>query len=225
MVRLLNFGTRDHIRLKRLLLCGTGWLVACIAQTASAQVPAELTDLSATITAPAFVNRGEPISVSLKVTNAGPNEAAFVSARLELGAGLNMAIIKLSGGTSTPTPGAIGSCIDTGNTLSCRLPQLPSGESFTFDIVTAPTTAGGSFAHIAVVESSGTDLILSNNSASAATTVTEVRQDFVVGGSNGGGGGGGGGSLSLFMIAALLVLSGIRVVTNKFPRPARRPLS
>jgi hypothetical protein len=223
MVRLLNVGPQDHTRLKRLLLCGAGWLVACFAQSASAQVPAEMTDLSATITAPAFVNRGEPISVSLKVTNAGPNEAAFVSARLELGAGLNMASIKLSGGTSTPTPGAIGSCIDTGNTLSCRLPQLPSGGSFTFDIVTAPTTAGGSFAHIAVVESSGTDLILSNNSASAATTVTEVRQDFIRDdGSDGGGGGGG--SLSLFMIVALLVLSGIRVVTNKFPRPARRPL-
>lgn len=212
MVRLLNF--------KRLLLCGTGWLAACIAQPVSAQVPAELTDLSATVTAPAFVNRGEPISVSLKVTNAGPNEAAFVSARLELGAGLNMASIKLSGGTTTPTADALGTCLDTGNTLSCRLPQLPSGASFNFDIVTAPTTAGGSFSHIAVVQSSGTDLILSNNSASAATTVTEARQDF-----NSGGGGGGGGSLSVFMIAALLLLSGIRVVTNKFPRAARRPLS
>lgn len=220
MVRLLNVGTQHHTRLKRLLLCGAGWLVACFAQSASAQVPAEMTDLSATITAPAFVTLGEPISVSLKVNNAGPNEAAFVSARLELGAGLNIASIKLSGGTSTPAAGALGTCLDTGTTLSCRLPQLPSGESFTFDVVTSATTTRGSFSHIAVVESSGTDLILFNNSAGTATTVTQASQDFTPSG-----GSGGGGSLSLFMIAAVLLLSGIRVVTNKFPRPARRPLS
>jgi hypothetical protein len=178
---------------------------------------AELTDLSATITAPAFVTRGETISLSLKVTNAGPNEAAFVSARLELGTGLNIASIKLSGGTTTPTADALGTCLDTGTTLSCRLPQLPSGESFTFDVVTSATTARGSFSHIAVVQSSGTDLILSNNSASAATTVTEVSQDFGGGGDSGGGGG----SISPFMIAALLVLACIRVAANKFQRATR----
>lgn len=219
MVHSTNSGTQNHAGLKRLLLCGAGWLLACIAQPASAQVPAEITDLSATITAPAFVNRGEPISVSLKVTNSGPNEAAFVSARLELGAGLNIASIKLSGGTATPpVPGTTGSCIDTGSVLSCRLPHLASGDSFNFDIVTAATTAKGSFSHIAVVESSGTDLVLSNNSAGTATTVTEVSQDL--GGSSGGGGGG---SISLFMIAALLLLSCLRAA-NKFQRATRRPL-
>ena len=219
MVQLQNCGARTHERLKRLLLCGAGWLVACFAHPASAQVPAEMTDLSATIIAPAFVTRGEPISVSLKVNNAGPHEAAFVSARLELGAGLTIASIKLSGGTSTPAPGALVTCLDTGNVLSCRLPQLPSGESFTFDIVTAATTARGSFSHIAFVEGSGTDLILSNNSAGTATTVTEASQDFTPSG-----GSGGGGSISLVMIAGLLLLSCIRVVTNKFQRAARRPL-
>ena len=57
MVQLQNCGTRNHAHLKRLLLCGAGWLVACFAQPASAQAPAEMTDLSATITAPAFVTR------------------------------------------------------------------------------------------------------------------------------------------------------------------------
>lgn len=204
---------------RRLLLCGAGWLMACVALPASAQVPAELTDVSATITAPAFVPRGEPISVSLKVTNAGPNEAAFVSARLELGAGLNIASIKLSGGTATPpVPGALGTCLDTGNVLSCRLPHLASGDSFTFDVVTQATTAKGSFSHIAVVESSGTDLVLTNNSAGTATTVTEASQNLTSGGS------GGGGSMSLFMLASLLLLSGLRVAANKFHRAARRPL-
>lgn len=211
MVQLRNYG-------RGLLLCGAGWLMACVAQPAAAQAPAELTDLSATITASAFVTRGEPINVSLRVHNNGPNEAAFISARLELGAGLTIASMKLSGGSTTPAPGGLGTCLQAGNVLSCSLPQLPSGQSFTFDVVTAATTARGSFSHIAVVQSSGTDLVLSNNSAGTATTVTEASQDFTRRGS------GGGGSTSLFMLAALLILSGLRVGANKFQRATRRPL-
>jgi hypothetical protein len=177
----------------------------------------EMTDLSVTLNAPAFVTRGEQINLSLIVNNAGPNEAAFVSIRLELGAGLTIANVSLSGGSSKPTPDAMGACVIADNTLSCRLPQLPSGGSYTITIATSATTAAGSFPHIALVEASGTDLGLRNNSASAATTVSESRG----GGSSGGGGGG---STSPFMIAALLLLSCMRAAANKFPRSIRSPL-
>lgn len=179
----------------------------------------EMTDLSVTLTAPAFVTRGEQISLALRVNNAGPNEAAFVSIRLELGAGLNIANVTLSGGTSTPTPDAMGTCVIAGNTLSCRLPQLPSGGSYTIGIVTSATTAAGSFGHIALVEGSGKDLGLRNNSASAATTVNDIYQAVSDGGNSGGGG-----STSPFMIAALLLLSCMRAAANKFQRSIRSPL-
>jgi len=189
--------------LKHWLLGSAGCLIACISHAQNT----ELTDLSATITAPAFIARGEPISVSLKVTNAGPNDAAVVSARLELGAGLTIARIKLSGGTSTPAPGALGTCLDTGNVLSCSLPQLPSGGSFTFDVVTSATTAGGTFSHLGFVQGSGTDLILSNNSTGTVTTVQETSQSVSMTKDSGGGG-----SVSLWMLAALLLLSAMRAL-------------
>jgi photosystem II stability/assembly factor-like uncharacterized protein len=181
----------------------------------------EVTDVSATLTASAFVTRGEKVNVSLRVHNAGPTDAAFVSVKLELGVGLNIADVKLGGGASSSTPGGFGTCLIGANTLSCRLPQLPSGDSFTFDVVTAATAAAGSFSHTVFVESSGLDLGLRNNSAGAATTVRDPSTDNVTLERRGGGGGG---STSPFMIAALLLLSCLRAAANKFPRAARRPL-
>jgi hypothetical protein len=188
---------------KRLLLCAA-WLAAWIAQPASA----EMTDLSAALTAPAFLARGEQINLSLKVHNAGPDDAPVVSVTLELDARLNIASIRISGGEST-APEALGTCLSTSNTLSCQLPQLPSGGTFTFDIVTAATTSTGSFGHIAVVQGNGTDLGLGNNSTSAVTTVSDVSQSIGFRDS----GGGGGGNMSLWMLAALLLLSGMRALS------------
>jgi len=178
-------------------------------------------DLSASLTATAFITRGEQINLTLKVNNAGPNEASVVSVRLELGAGLNISSFFLAGGTSTPTPNAFGTCVLAGNVLSCQLPQLPSGGSFTFDITTAATTTAGSFGHIAVVSGSDTDSSLGNNSASAATTVSDQSVDTVTLVRDDGGGG----SVSASLIGLLLLLWCLRAAVNKLGRPARRPLS
>lgn len=219
MVQFPKGGTPARAGLKRLVVCATAWLVACIAQPASADAAsddtdlrlAEMADLSATISAPAFVTRGDKINLSLQVRNAGPNEAAVVSVRLELEAALHIAEVKISGGTTTPNPGAVGSCIHADSTFSCTLPQLPSGSSYTFDVVTSPTTVAGSFGHIALVEGSGRDLSLANNSASSATTVSE----FVVARDSGGGGG----SISWWMLAALLLLSVGRALSVRVQQP------
>jgi hypothetical protein len=167
----------------------------------------EITDLSATLTAPAFVARGEQISVSFRVHNAGPSESAVVSARLELGGGLNIANMAVFGSASTPTQGALGTCLTGANTLSCQIPQLPSGGSITFNVTTYATTSTGSFAHTAFVQGSGTDLSLANNSASAATTVSDAVAVLEPVDNSGGG------SIALWMLAALLTLSCARALS------------
>lgn len=179
----------------------------------------EMADISATLTASAFVTRGEPVSVSLKVHNAGPMDAALVTVKLELGAGLNIANIALGGGVSTsPNPGGpLGTCLTVANTLSCQLPQLPSGGSFTFAIVTAATTTTGSFTHTVVVQGSGLDLGLGNNAAGAATTVREPSSESVS--LNIKKNGGGGGSLSLWLLAALLSLAQMRASSVRVEQP------
>jgi uncharacterized repeat protein (TIGR01451 family) len=178
------------------------------------------TDLSASLTATPFITRGEAINLTLKVNNAGPNDASVVSVRVELGAGLNVASVFLSGGTSTPTPDALGTCVLAGNILSCQLPQLPSGGSFTFNITSSATTTTGSFGHIAIVSGNDTDLVLSNNSASAATTVSAQSVDTATFERADGGGG----STSVVLLGLLMLLSCLRAAGNKFGRATRRPL-
>jgi hypothetical protein len=161
---------------------------------------AELSDLSVTLTGSAILSRGEAANLSLRVTNAGPNDSSVASVTLELAGGFNVATVTPSAGTST--------CVTTANRLACQLPQLAVGASVTIAIATSASTASGSFTHMATVEASGTDQRGSNNVASAVTTVSDVAQNI------GNSGGGGGGSISLFLLAALLLLSHLRTKTR-----------
>ena len=173
----------------------------------------EMTDLSVILTGSAIIARGAAANLSLRVTNAGPNDASLASVTLELATGFSIASVTPSGGVST--------CVSSGNAVSCQLPDLAVGASVNIAIVTAATSAAGSFTHMATVDASGTDIRGANNVASAVTTVSNVGQG-IGGGRNGGGGGGG--STSSFMLAALLLLSCMRAAAKKSERFSRRPL-
>ena len=175
---------------------------------------AEVTDLSVILTGSSIVARGEAVTLTLRVTNAGPNDASVASITLELATGFGITSVTPSGGTST--------CVIAGSTVSCQLPQLGGGGSVTLTIVASATSTPGSFTHMATVTASGTDVRGGNNVASAVTTVSQVSQGI---GNGGGSSGGGGGSTSPFMLAALLLLSCMRAAAHKFGRPARQPLS
>jgi photosystem II stability/assembly factor-like uncharacterized protein len=173
----------------------------------------EVTDLSVILTGSAIVARGENSTLTLRVTNAGPNEAAVASVTLELATGFSIASISPSGGTST--------CVTAGSTVGCQLPQLGPGGSVSIAIVISPPSTAGSFTHMATVTSSGTDVRGANNVATAVTTVSDIAQGIDSGRNRGGGGGG---STSLFMLAALLLLSRMRAAADKFARSTRRPV-
>lgn len=171
----------------------------------------EMADLSAILTGSSIVAPGAAVTLSLRVTNAGPNDASVASVTLELAAGFGITSVTPSGGTST--------CVISGSIVSCQLPQLGSGGSVTLTIVISASSTPGSFTHMATVTSSGMDVRGMNNVVSAVTTVSNVSQG--IGNGGGSSGGGGGGSTSPFMLAALLLLSCMRAAANKFGRAAR----
>jgi len=165
---------------------------------------AEVTDLSVTLTGPTgILGRTLPTALTLRVTNAGPNVASMVSVRLELAAGVEFS-------TFAPNDGTV-SCIRSTNTVVCTVPQIAVGATVMFSIYTANINTAGTYTHMATVTASGTDLGFGNNVASAVTTVGEhIPGSGANTPSFKGGGRGGGGSTSLWMIAALFLLSRMR---------------
>ena len=161
--------------------------------TSAIQV-AEVTDLSVALTGPAQVTRGDTITYSLAISNAGPNDATAAAISFQLATGLSVA-------TVTPS---VGTCATTGNNVTCQLPTLARNTSATITIVSAVSSAAGSFSSTATVDASGADLQASNDTVIRATSVNEPAPPPSKGG--------GGGSSSLLMLAALLLLSCVRAL-------------
>jgi uncharacterized repeat protein (TIGR01451 family) len=175
----------------------------------------EIADLSVTLAAPARPARGDAVTFTLSVYNAGPSAATAATVSFSLTSGLNVASV---------TPSA--NCSTAGGTVTCQLATLAVDTATTWTIVTAPTSAAGSYSGTATLTSSGTDPVASNDSATQSITVVEPVGGIIVGGGGGSGGGGssgggsangggGGGSTSPWMLLALLLLLAAR--------PARRP--
>lgn len=172
----------------------------------------EIADISVALVAPSQVVRGEAITFSLTVSNAGPSEATTPTVSFSLASGLNIASV-------TPST----NCTTAGTTVTCQLATLAADASTTLSIVTAVTPAVGSYAGTATLTSTGTDPVASNDAATRSVNVVEPVAG--IGGSSGGGSGsgggsantgsGGGGSTSPWMLLALLLLSAAR--------PVRRP--
>jgi uncharacterized repeat protein (TIGR01451 family) len=172
----------------------------------------EIADLSVALVVPSQAVRGEAITFSLTVSNAGPSAATTPTVSFSLASGLTVASV-------TPST----NCTTAGTTVTCQLATLAANASTTLSIVTATTPAVGSYSGTATLTSTGTDPLASNDAATRSINVVEpvagIGGGGGGGGSSGGGsanvGGGGGGSTSPWMLLALLLLSAAR--------PARRP--
>jgi uncharacterized repeat protein (TIGR01451 family) len=109
-----------------------------------------------------------PLTYTVTVTNAGPDEASAVSVADALPAASTFV-------SATPSQ---GSCTGT-TALSCALGNLASGASATITIVVTPTAAG-ILGNTAVVTSATQDNEPGNNIASTTTTVTAPGETFLV---------------------------------------------
>lgn len=111
---------------------------------------------------PTSVLAGSQITYTFTVRNAGPADATGASLTDTLPASLHL----VSAASSQ------GSCIASGNSVSCDLGTLSSGAQATVTIVAqAPADGGGSIQNTASVSSAVPDVDLSDNSASTTTAV------------------------------------------------------
>jgi uncharacterized repeat protein (TIGR01451 family) len=125
-------------------------------------------DLAAGIDAPAAVNAGQPLDVTITVTNNGPStsDAAFT---YTLPAELTFDTLDAPAGWScaTPTPA-------TNGTVSCSIAAFDPGAAiFTVHTHVIATTPSGTITHTVTVAGS-TDTIGPNDTASDTTTITEI---------------------------------------------------
>jgi uncharacterized repeat protein (TIGR01451 family) len=170
--------------------------------TASVQFQSmALSDLAASITAPATATTGQSFSYAANVTNAGPNTAGDVKVTMQLANGLVVGTVTSSRGT----------CSTTSATISCMLDALATGDSVTIAI-TASASSAATYATTISASTQALDEVSGNNSASASTQVSvSTPPPAPSGGSSGGSSGkassgGGGGSSSLALLLALSLL-------------------
>jgi uncharacterized repeat protein (TIGR01451 family) len=129
-------------------------------------------DLALTKTASSDpVPPGSPLTYDLKVTNAGPSDAASVTVVDTLPAGVTFV-------SSVPGP---PTCTLAGPTLTCDLGSLAVAANATVTIVVTVNVAPGDLVNTATVSGGGTDPDPANNSASATTTVRGAKGELTHG--------------------------------------------
>jgi uncharacterized repeat protein (TIGR01451 family) len=121
-------------------------------------------NLGMTMTGPASVLAGNPVTYTITVSNAGPDAAASVAVADSLPSAL-------TGAAATTTA---GTCSVAGSAVSCTAASLASGASFTVTVTAtvSATTTATSISNTASVTSATDDLVPSNNSATVVTSVT-----------------------------------------------------
>ncbi|HEX7831640.1 MAG TPA: hypothetical protein VF787_18440 [Thermoanaerobaculia bacterium] len=125
-------------------------------------------DLAAGIDAPANVTAGQPLDVTITVTNNGPS-TSDASFSYTLPAELTFDSLDAPAGWSCSTPAPA-----TNGTVSCSIAALDPGVA-TFNVHTHVilTTESGTITHTVTVSGS-TDTIAPNDTASDTTNITEV---------------------------------------------------
>lgn len=128
------------------------------------------------------VNVASPLSYSLTINNAGPEDATGVTVTDTLPAGVTF----LSASASQ------GSCTEAAGIVTCVIGALTSGTGATANIVVSAPFTTGSISNTATVSGIEIDPVASNNSAIETTTVQNLNVNqlcYLVADSGGGSGG------------------------------------
>ena len=145
-----------------------------VAVSAAAQV----SDMSASKTAPASTTVGSTITFSVGITNNGPDAAANATFTDPLPSGVTFTSITQTAGPastcSTPPAG-------TNGTVSCSVPSLAVNTSASWDIavVVSTGTSGTTLVNTVTASSNNSDPVASNNSATTQTSVQANADLFV----------------------------------------------
>ena len=156
-----------HVRLQNSLLSGLGLLSGdiVIAQSqAAAQCagPKLTADLQITGSGdPATVSRDAALTYTFTVTNNGPDDAATTVLTDPLPAGFTLSTVSSDQ----------GSCTATGQTVSCNLGTVATGQSVQVQISGSMTTTGTLVDTGSVLSAGAADPDLSNNSVTITTLV------------------------------------------------------
>ncbi|MBL0226231.1 MAG: VCBS repeat-containing protein [Geobacteraceae bacterium] len=138
-------------------------------------------DLSMSMTdSPDPIVGGENLTYSISITNSGASSAASVSVADTLPVGMLLI-------SATPS---VGSCNNTGSSITCAIGTLASGSTETVSIIASTPLTGGSLSNTATVSSLTLDPNNGNNSSTTSTTVSPLMRELQVNvtSSNGGGG-------------------------------------
>lgn len=167
--------------------------------------PATLTvtgncDLSVTATGTSSAVKGNAVSYSISVQNAGPDTASAPTLSIQVASGLGAVAAK-------PDK---GSCSASGQAITCKLPDLASGSTASVAI-TATASGTGAMKSTTTISSLVFDSSAANNSASITTNVTAPPAPESSGG--------GGGALSPLALAALAALSQHRRLRRRGAAP------
>ncbi|MFO1494452.1 MAG: autotransporter domain-containing protein [Lysobacterales bacterium] len=120
-------------------------------------------DLSVLLNGAGSVVAGQSITLDLVASNAGPDDAANVTAAATIAAGFVF---------GTVSGGAGWSCTAAAQTISCTRPSLPTGSSTAASFSVVAPAGAGTYAQTAVVSSAAYDGNTANNSASLPVTVS-----------------------------------------------------
>ena len=141
------------------------------------------TDLSVTQSdTPDPVNVASPLSYTITVSNAGPDDATGVTLTDTLPAGVTFLSATSSQGVCTQVAGIV----------TCAVGDLAAGSNATVNIVVSAPFATGSISNSATVNGNETDPVAGNNSAIEFTTVQNLNVNqlcYLVADAGGGNGG------------------------------------
>ena len=128
----------------------------------SAPPPPDSADLGVSISAPATAKKGQQLTYTVKVTNAGPSLATGVSVQDVLPTGVKLKSVSTTQGSCT-----------TGKSqpITCSLGSLASGASAQITIVVQLGAAGDYVDKASVTAAAPNDPVSGNNTATVHTTV------------------------------------------------------
>lgn len=128
------------------------------------------------------VNVASPLSYTLNVSNAGPDDATGVAVSDTLPAGVTFQSASASQGV----------CTESGGLVTCALGDLASGASATVNIAVSAPVAAGTITNNASVSGNESDPVPANNASGEDTTVQNLNINqlcYLVADSGGGSGG------------------------------------
>lgn len=156
-------------------------------------------DVSITKTANATTAaQGTLVTFTLAVSNAGPAGATGVAVTDSLPAGLTLQSASASQGT----------CVTTGNSVTCQVGSLAAGASSSITLVTLATGTPGTVTNTATVSSTSADPNAANNTSSAAVGIAPGAPSAPASGPALG-------PLGLGLLAALLGLAGFLFISSR----------